>query len=92
MIKKLKSIFKIEFGAVHQIGKIRDHHLKGRERERERENNCPVTHLKGNLGQCPSGKLTLARCCVPVLDSEGHASPSSEDAHSNRQLTLNFEL
>ena len=28
-------------------------------------NGRPVTHLKQNIGQCPSGKRTSVRCCVP---------------------------
>ena len=32
--------------------------------------NCrPMTHLKQNIGQCPSGKRTSARCCVPGVGS-----------------------
>ena len=29
----------------------------------------PVTHLKQNIGQCPSGKRTSVRCCVPGAGS-----------------------
>ena len=32
-------------------------------------NGRPVTHLKQNIGQCPSGKRTSVRCCVPGAGS-----------------------
>ena len=38
-------------------------------------NGRPVTHLKQNIGQCPSGKRTLVRCCVPGAGSRGSRLP-----------------
>ena len=32
-------------------------------------NGRPVTHLKQNIGQCPSGKRTSVHCCVPGVGS-----------------------
>ena len=32
-------------------------------------NGRPVTHLKQSIGQCPSGKRTSVRCCVPGVGS-----------------------
>ena len=34
-------------------------------------NGRPVTHLKQNIGQCPSGKRTSVRCCVLGAGSRG---------------------
>ena len=34
-----------------------------------------VTHLNQSLGQCPSGKRTSARCCVPGVGSGNGGEP-----------------